>query len=73
MAAVEAVTAQDVAAPADSAAAAPPTLRSRVWAALKWLADAAYTHWFILGLGFFIGLAAAVPQARPARSGGVAS
>lgn len=44
--------------------APPPTLLSRARAALVWLADAAYTHWFILGLGFFIGLAAAVPQAR---------
>jgi hypothetical protein len=51
----------------DSGEAVPPpplTLRTRAWAALKWLGDAAYTHWFILGLAFFIGLAAAVPQAR---------
>ena len=71
MAAAEAVAPQDVAAPGDGAATAPRTLRSRAWTALKWLGDAAYTHWFILGLAFFIGLAAAVPQARPARNGGV--
>ena len=69
MAAADAVAAQDVAAPVDGAVPSPPTLRSRAWSALKWLGDAAYTHWFILGLGFFIGLAAAVPQARPARKG----
>ncbi len=45
----------------------PPTLGSRLRAAARWAADVAYTHWFILGLGFFIGLAAAVPQARAAQ------
>jgi hypothetical protein len=38
--------------------------RKGLFAVLRACLDSALQHWFILGLGLFIGLGAAVPQAR---------